>query len=72
MWPVQTVFSLHISEIWSRSMLFTNRIITLFIMLVTNVDWSASRPRWLSWMRRPTGDQEVVDSTPAEVGNILS
>ena len=31
-----------------------------------------SRPRWLSWMRRPTGDQEVAGSTPAEVGNILS
>ena len=31
-----------------------------------------SRPRWLSWMRRPTGDQEVEGSTPAEVGNILS
>ena len=29
------------------------------------------RPRWLSWMRRPTGDQEVAGSTPAEVGNIL-
>ena len=32
----------------------------------------ASRPLWLSWMRRPTGDQEVAGSTPAEVGNILS
>ena len=31
-----------------------------------------SWPRWLSWMRRPTGDQEVAGSTPAEVGNILS
>ena len=31
-----------------------------------------SRPRWLSWIRRPTGDQEVAGSTPAEVGNILS
>ena len=31
-----------------------------------------SRPRWLNWMRRPTGDQEVAGSTPAEVGNILS
>ena len=31
-----------------------------------------SRPRWLTWMRRPTGDQEVAGSTPAEVGNILS
>ena len=30
------------------------------------------RPRWLSWMRRPTGIQEVAGSTPAEVGNILS
>ena len=30
------------------------------------------RPRWLSWMRRPTGDQEVAGSTPSEVGNILS
>ena len=29
-------------------------------------------PRWLSWMHRPTGDQEVAGSTPAEVGNILS
>ena len=31
-----------------------------------------SRPRWLSWMRHPTGDQEVAGSTPVEVGNILS
>ena len=30
------------------------------------------RPRWLSWMRCPTGDQEVAVSTPSEVGNILS
>ena len=30
------------------------------------------RPRWLSWMRHPTGDQEVMGSTAAEVGNILS
>ena len=29
-------------------------------------------PRWLSWMRRPTGDQEVKGSTLAEIGNILS
>ena len=29
------------------------------------------RPRWLSWMRRPTGDQEVAGSSPVEVGNIL-
>ena len=30
------------------------------------------RPQWLSWMRRPTRDQEVTCSTPAEVLNILS
>ena len=33
---------------------------------------SCCRPRWLSWIRRPTGDQEVAGSTPAEIGNILS
>ena len=33
---------------------------------------SYSQHRWLSWMRRLTGDQEVAGSTPAEVGNILS
>ena len=36
------------------------------------VKGTVSRPRWLSWMPRPTGDQEVAGSTPAEVGNILS
>ena len=29
------------------------------------------RPRWLSWMRRPTGDQEVTGSILVEVGNSL-
>ena len=33
--------------------------------------WSG-QPRWLSWMRRPTGDQEVAGSIPTEVSNILS
>ena len=32
----------------------------------------SGRPRWLNWMRRSTGDQEVAGSTLAEVGNILS
>ena len=27
-----------------------------------------SRPRWLSWMRRPTGDQEVAGSNPPPRG----
>ena len=38
----------------------------------TSVTKANSRPRWLTWMRRPTGDQEVAGSTPAKVGNILS
>ena len=29
-----------------------------------NSSKSYCRPRWLSWMRRPTGDQEVAGSTP--------
>ena len=33
---------------------------------------SVGRPRWLSWMCRPTGDREVAGSTLVEVGNILS
>ena len=43
----------------------------IFAQIIRNRS-STSRPRWLSWMRRPTGDQEVAGSTPAEVGNILS
>ena len=31
-----------------------------------------SPSRWLSWVRHPTGDQEVAGSIPAEVGNIVS
>ena len=38
----------------------------------TNFLSKSSWPRWLSWMRRPTGDQEVAGPTPTEVGNILS
>ena len=42
------------------------------IFLARLYEVQGGRPRWLSWMRRPTGDQEVAGSTPAEVGNILS
>ena len=35
--------------------------IYLFIFLLFMCN---SWPRWLSWMRRSTGDQEVVGSTP--------
>ena len=37
------------------------------------ISWcNMGRSRWLSWMRRSTGDQEVAGSTPAEVDNSLS
>ena len=32
--------------------------------IVTHTHTHTSRPWWLSWMRRPTGDQEVASSTP--------
>ena len=33
------------------------------ILLANCID-PDQRPPWLSWMRRPTGDQEVAGSTP--------
>ena len=33
-------------------------------ILLRHSSYLLSRPRWLSWMRRPTGDQEVAGSTP--------
>ena len=44
----------------------------IFIFISRGIFILSHGPRWLSWMRRPTGDQEVAGSTPAEVGNILS
>ena len=44
---------------WNSSLMFNITVIL------------KSSPRWLSWMRHPTGDQGVGGSTPAEVGNIL-
>ena len=42
------------------------------VMISTDNTTVVCRPRWLSWMRCPTGDQEVAGSTLAEVSNILS
>ena len=44
----------------------------IYLILIYFSCFSSGRPWWLSWMRRPTGDQEVTGSTPAKVGNILS
>ena len=43
----------------------------LMVIVISALTVVVSRLRWLSWMRRPTGDQAVPGSTPAEVGNIL-
>ena len=49
--------------------LYNSRFLFSFLC---SVNLCQCRPRWLSWMRRPTEDQEVAGSSPAEVGNILS
>ena len=36
---------------------------SLRLRLLANM--STCRPRWLSWMRRPNGDQEITGSIPA-------
>ena len=65
-----SIFSF-MDDIFSKyQWIFTKLGICIDVVKICNV--IASRPRWLSWMRRPTGDQEVTGSTPAEVGNILS
>ena len=46
--------------------------IVISFFLTSPFYYVCSQPRWLNWMRRPTGDQEVAGSTPAEVGSILS
>ena len=47
-------------------------LIYLFSEKKYQISTIKGQPRWLSWMRRLTEDQEVVGLTPAEVGNILS
>ena len=51
---------------------FKNNVFILKI-ITTIIDFSRPMAAGLGgWMHRPTGDQEVTCSTPAEVGNILS
>ena len=87
-WKYQNFYLETFSLLMVKFSIFLNRRVDVMVLirLWGCVDWSESslgahvrryghsdsRPRWLSWMRRPTGDQEVAGSTPAEVGNILS
>ena len=70
--------------IWKRTSLIDRRTDSFIPKYVPSKDaciktvWQGyttnrkCRPRWLSWMRRATGDQKVAGSTLVEVGNILS
>ena len=75
-WKISEFFIWKFSVFGSVISIYLNR--RVFAMLGKNTPpWLFFytyhlRPRWLSWMRCPTGDQEVAGSTPAEVGNILS
>ena len=63
-----------ILQSWCNALLADGTMLISFILLYILLliqEW-ISQPRWLSWMRRPTGDQEVAGSTPAGVDNILS
>ena len=64
------MYSQHLFSSMNKTNVKKKKSILSLKMLITAV--ADSRPRWLSWMRRPTEDQEVAGSTPAEVGNILS
>ena len=59
-----------LTQCWPRSDAAECSISSGSTLLALNT--GVCRPRWLSWMRHPTGDQEVAGSTPAEVSNILS
>ena len=64
-------FKQHAITMFGLVLIVTNLWVKDFIISAVGTLWWC-RPRWLSWMRRPTEDQEVAGSIPAEVGNILS
>ena len=67
--PLMTVQSYLSVAIWVIS------IYSIWLGLSTpilRVIMITCQPQWLSWMRCPSGDQEIMGLTPAEVGNILS
>ena len=51
---------------------FSQPVFEFTLCIYFSAYWPSCWPWWLSWIRRPTGDQEVGGSAPAEVGNILS
>ena len=59
-------------SVWRSHILPLDHQVPINSMIQFHLKWWMGRPRWISWMRGPTGDQEVAGSTPAEVGNILS
>ena len=60
----------HNMFLWRNKKTYPRIIIKFSFITIPLIKYC--RPLWLSWMRRPTGDQEVAGLTPAEVGNILS
>ena len=51
-----------------KSIIVLSAEMTDIVLMEYQYTKQISRPQWLSWMRRPTGDQEGMGSTPAEVG----
>ena len=74
-WKISEFLYLKIFSFWRWNFLYIwigvfSKCIQCHHFIYIMHGWA--RPRWLSWMRRPTGDQEDAGSSPVEVGNILS
>ena len=70
--PIVCISNSRQSSLGGRSIISGLELPAYICISTNNSDTFYSWPWWLSWMRCPTGDQEVTGSTPAEVGNILS
>ena len=65
-------FYFPLSYLLSLTIISFSTIFSLYHLSLFSLSIGDCRLRWLTWMRRPTGDQEVAVLTPAKVGNILS